>query len=300
MVTPIIIAIVTAMLFLLIVYLFMARGQTPYLRYNDMRKQEGVMRYMADAAVAIAPAIPPALLRQKPTSRAKLDDKINRAGNPWKVTPVEFIVLKYVFCIVGFVLGFGIFAAIGSTVAMIPWFVWPILGALAGFMVPNYVYHQKTTERDLQFKKELPEALNLLTIATSAGSTFKVALNDIVPLLKPGVVHDELSMVNDDIASGNTIVGALDNLSKRSPNVDTEAFVKSIKQAEEYGSNADITATLKSRSETNREEFNAFIENKIVKLSSQMMAILTPTLMGSLFIITLAPMLSMLSQIGLF
>jgi hypothetical protein len=30
------------------------------------------------------------------------------------------------------------------------------------------------------------------------------------------------------------------------------------------------------------------------------MAILTPTLMGSLFIITLAPMISMLSQIGLF
>ena len=123
MVTPIIITIVTALLFLLIIYLFMARGQTPYLRYNEMRKQDGVMKYMADAAVAIAPALPSSLLRQKPTARAKLDAKINKAGNPWKVTTVEFVVMKYVFLIVGFILGLMMFAAIGSTVAMVPWFV---------------------------------------------------------------------------------------------------------------------------------------------------------------------------------
>lgn len=300
MITPLVIAIMSVICAIIFIYLFVARSSTPYLRYSDMKSQDGIMKYVADAAIALAPIIPEQLIRQSPSSREKLENKLNQSGNPWKLTPTEFILLRYVFMVMGFIAGFGVFWAIGSTVPAVPWFVWPLVVAALGFFVPNYVYHQKKTERDFVFKKKFPEALDLLVTATNANSTFKVALQKIVPLLEPSAVKDELSKVNLDIASGNTVVGALDNFAKRAPNSDTEAFVKAVKQSEEYGSSSNIQDTLKSRAATNREEFDAYVENRIAKLSSNMMAILTPSLMISLFIITLAPMLSMLSTLGLF
>lgn len=303
MVTPLIIAIVAGLFFFAIIYLFVARdqGSTPYIRYNDMMHQDGYMKYVAQAARAIGPSIPPVLLRKKPDARSRLEQKINKAGNPWKVTPMEFIVLKYTLMIGGIVMGLFIFWAVGPYVGnMIPWFVYPIFGGLFGFVIPDLQYKMSADERTLQFKKMLPEALDMLVISTSAGSAFKQAMTEVVPLLQPSVVKDELAKVNQDVAGGNTMVGALENMAKRAPNPDTEAFVKAIKQAEEYGSSADITQTLRARADTNREEYNAYVENKIAKLASHMMAVLAPTLIGALGIVCLAPMLSLISTYGLF
>lgn len=303
MVTPLIIAIVMGLFFAAIVYLFIARdkGGAPYIRYNDMMKDEGYMKYVAKAARVIGPSIPSGLIRQKPNARARLEDRINKAGNPWHVTPTEFIVLKYTLMIGGLVMGFFIFWMVGDIIGtIIPWFVYPLFCAVFGFFIPDIQYRMSTNERDLAFKKQLPEALDMLVISTSAGSAFKQAMTEVVPLLQPGVVKDELTKVNQDVAAGNTIVGALENMAKRSPNADTEAFVKAIKQAEEYGSSADITATLRARADTNREEYNAYVENRIAKMPSHMMAVLAPTLIGSLGILCLAPILSLISTYGLF
>lgn len=303
MVTPLILAIVFGLFFFAIVYLFIARDMSvsPYLRYTDMSKQEGYMKYLAQMSRAIGPSIPPQLLRPKPNAKARLELKINKAGNPWKVTPVEFIVLKYALLIVGIVMGFFIFWAIGPYVGdMIPWFVYPIFCAVFGFFIPDLQYKMSADERTLAFKKQLPEALDMLVISTSAGSAFKQAMKEVVPLLTDGVVKDELTKVNQDVAAGNTIVGALENMAKRSPNPDTESFMKAIKQAEEYGSSADITATLRARADTNREEYNSYVENKIAKMASHMMAVLAPTLIGALGVVCLAPMISLIGTYGLF
>lgn len=297
-----IIAIVMGLFFFAIVYLFAAHDKgSPYIRYNDMQKKGGYMKYVAQAARVIGPSIPMGLLRQKPSAKARLEDKINKAGNPWKVTPMEFIVLKYTLMFGGLVMGFFIFWAVGDIIGtLIPWFVYPLFCAVLGFFIPDIQYRMSTNERDLAFKKQFPEALDMLVIATSAGSAFKQAMTEVVPLLSPGVVKDELEKVNQDVAAGNTIVGALENMAKRSPNSDTEAFVKAIKQAEEYGSSADITATLRARADTNREEYNSYVENKIAKMASHMMAVLAPTLIGALGILCLAPMLSLIQTYGLF
>lgn len=298
-----IIAIVMGLFFFAIIYLFMAHDKSgsPYIRYNDMQKEDGYMKYVAQAARVIGPSIPMGLLRQKPDAKARLEDRINKAGNPWKVTPMEFIVLKYTLMLGGLVMGFFIFWMVGDIVgALIPWFVYPLFCAVFGFFIPDLQYRMSTDERDLAFKKQFPEALDMLVIATSAGSAFKQAMIEVVPLLSPGVVKDELEKVNQDVAAGNTIVGALENMAKRSPNSGTEAFVKAIKQAEEYGSSADITTTLRARADTNREEYNSYVENKIAKMASHMMAVLAPTLIGALGILCLAPMLSLIQTYGLF
>lgn len=302
--SPIIIAVVMGLFILMIVYLFASKGNknnSLYIRYTDTGKDDIYLRYAAQAAKALAPSIPESLIRQKPTARKRLETKLNRAGNPWKVTPLEFIVLRYTFLIGGVILGFLFYWLMSSAVGdFIPWFVYPIVCGLIAFALPDLQYMSYATSRELAFKKELPEALDMLVIATSAGSAFKQALKEIVPLMPAGVVKDELEKVNQDVDAGNTIVGALENMAKRSPNPDTESFMKAIKQAEEYGSSADITATLRSRADTNREEYNAFVENKIAKLASHMMTVLAPTLISALGILCLAPMISLISTYGLF
>lgn len=297
--SPLVIAIMVVILFLLIVYLFVSRNRVPYLKYGDMKKQDGMMKYVADTATVIAPLIPQGLVRQKPSSRERLERRLGSAGNPWHVTAVEYIVLRYAFLVIGLVVGFVLYWVMGTGIA-IPWMIWPIVGGGVGYFIPDYVYDRATKERTLRFKIELPEALDLLAIATSAGSTFKVAMHEVVPLLRPGVVKDELAKVDSDITSGNTVVGSLNNLASRAPNPDTRAFVKAIKQAEEYGSKTDISKTLRARADTNREEYNSYVENKIAKMASEMMGVLTPTIIIPLCIISLAPVLSLLGSIGLF
>lgn len=289
----------TVILFLLIVYLFVSRNRVPYLKYEDMKQQDGIMKYVADTATAIAPLIPQGLVRKKPDAQERLEKKLGRAGNPWHVTATEYTVIRYALLVIGFGAGFVLYWILGTGIT-IPWLIWPLVGALIGYMIPDYVYDRATKERTLSFKKELPEALDLLAISTSAGTTFKVAMYEVVPLLRPGVVKDELSRVASDLKSGNSVVGALNNLAARAPNPDTTAFVKSIKQSQEYGANADISKTLRARADTNREEYNAYVENRIAQMSSSMMAALTGGMLIPLCIISLAPMMSLLSQVGLF
>lgn len=298
-VSPLVIAITGTILFLLIVYMFVSKNRTPYLSYNDMKKQDGVMKYVAETAVTVAPLIPQGLIKQKPNARDKLERKINSAGNPWHVTPPEYIVIRYTLTIIGAVAGFIGYWIIGKFVG-IPWVLWPLILGAVGYLIPDHVYDNATKDRTLRFKIELPEALDLLAISTSAGSTFKTAMDEVVPLLRPGVVQDELAKVNSDIKSGNSVVGALNNMATRAPNPDTRSFVKAIKQNEEYGSNSDISRTLRARAETNREEYNSYVENKIAKMSSNMMGVLTIGMVAPMLIISLAPMLSLLTQVGLF
>lgn len=298
-VSPLVIAITGTILFLLIVYMFVSKNRTPYLSYNDMKKQDGAMKYVAETAVTVAPLLPQGLVRQKPDARDRLERKINSAGNPWHVTPPEYIVIRYTMMIIGAVAGFIGYWIIGKFVGL-PWILWPLILGAVGYLIPDYVYDNATKERTLRFKIELPEALDLLAISTSAGSTFKTAMDEVVPLLRPGVVQDELAKVNADIKSGNSVVGALNNLAARAPNPDTRSFVKAIKQNEEYGSNSDISRTLRARAETNREEYNSYVENKIAKMSSNMMGVLTIGMVAPMLIISLAPMLSLLAQVGLF
>ena len=213
---------------------------------------------------------------------------------------MEFVILRYTLAVLGIFLGLFVFWGVGPTVGFLPWWSYVLFCSILGFVLPDLQYKMSTDNRDIIFKKKFPDALDMLVISTSSGSAFKQAMSEVVPLLPDSIVKNELAKVNDDIAAGNTITGALDNLAKRSPNADTEAFVKAIKQAEEYGSNADITKTLRARADTNREEYDSFVETKIAKLSSHMMAILAPTLIGALGVLCLAPMLSLISAYGLF
>jgi tight adherence protein C len=176
-----------------------------------------------------------------------------------------------------------------------PWYLIVGLAAVVGFLYPGINHKEKAAERDLDFKRNLPEALDLIIISVSAGRTFNQALRDTVPHLKDSHLKTELSSVIRTVDSGRTMKEALDNFADRAPSTSIVTFTRSLQEASEL--NASMEGTLRSRSDESRAELFSMIRERTAALPIKMTAVLTPTLSFALMIILLAPFVTSLMAI---
>lgn len=209
-----------------------------------------------------------------------------RSGNPWNLTVQEFFFFQFVSAFLGFILGWIVWFGL-SFVFSIP--LWMALVALTGlgFMFPRFKYNDQAKKRDLDFKKQLPEALDLIIISLSGGNTFTQSVRESLPNMKEGVLKDEFRDLVGSIDTGRTLNEALRHFGERAPNESIRTFVQAVREANEL--NVPLVEVLQSRAEASRQEFFAIIHNKTAQLSSKMMGILTPTLIPALMIIVLTP-----------
>lgn len=216
-----------------------------------------------------------------------------RSGNPWNLTAQEFFFFQFVSAFLGFVAGW-IFWLLMQLVFPLP--LWLCLIALTGlgFMLPRMKYNDQAKARDLDFKKQLPEALDLIIISLSGGNTFTQAVRDSLPNMKDGVLKDEFQELIGSIDTGRTLNEALKNFGDRAPNESIRTFVQAVREANEL--NVPLVEVLQSRAEASRQEFFALIHMKTASLSAKMMGILTPTLIPALMIIVLTPAASTLLE----
>ena len=107
----------------------------------------------------------------------RIRHRLDLAGNPigWDVDRV--LAFKMIGLIAGLLLGFAIPLLLGWS---LPVLVLVVVGlALLGFMAPNLVLYQPAYERTEKLRKDLPDALDLLTISVEAGLSFDAALAQV-------------------------------------------------------------------------------------------------------------------------
>ncbi|WP_254660890.1 type II secretion system F family protein [Bacillus sp. FJAT-27225] len=216
---------------------------------------------------------------------AKIERKLQRAGNPFGMTPVDFRLLQAA-CSIGFPLafaGYGLLIELSSSKVFIAAFVGLALGGIA----PHYYLKQKAKTRETLALKELPDTLDLLTVSLEAGLGFDAAVAKLVSK-RTGVLSDEFQRSLEEMRLGKVRRDALGGVRDRLEGVDAvKNFISSIIQAEKLG--IGMVQVLRAQSVEVRAQRKQRAEEAAMKAPIKMLFPLVLFIFPSLFIVLLGP-----------
>jgi tight adherence protein C len=219
-------------------------------------------------------------------------DLMLKSGNPWKVTVEEFIGLSIALSVFGLLLGAAI-AASGTIPDVVPPIVVVIFIAASGLVMPYSVYNTRKETRSKIIQRQLPEALDLLTITIATGQSFEFALTSVSTQLPEGLLRTEFSKIVVELQAGSTLERSFKAFSRKFESQDLESFTKAVVLANDLGS--DVSQTLTNQADFVRSNYEARIERMIGRLETTMFIPLITTMLPAFMIIFIAPTLSTLS-----
>ena len=115
-----------------------------------------------------------------------------------------------------------------------PIWTWP-LGAAAGFVLPTWDLARRVAARRARLVMELPAALDLLTIAVSAGQAPEQAL-DLVARRSGGIIGQELRGALRELVLGHRpLVATLEALAERNGAPELASLASNLRAAVEQG-----------------------------------------------------------------
>lgn len=207
-----------------------------------------------------------------------------RSGNPWRVTPEEYIIVRTLATIAGLI--FGLFVATLGYIEIDPLLI-AGFGALIGFVLPKSLLSSEWAKRRRDLDTTLPEALDLMRIALDAGYNFNNALQQTIELLNSGPTRNELARVNNELKAGRSLNIALTGFSYRCPTDGVESFVRVINQSQATG--VDIASTLAFQADEARADYERQVDVKAQKMQTTLFFPIIGLLLPVLVILMFAP-----------
>lgn len=246
-------------------------------------------KYVRPTIANVLPQTPKALTEyaRKNSNIAAL---LAKTGNPWRVSPEEYVVIRVLAVLMGIMVALLLFA-IGYIPAEFGIAVAPV-GALLGYIAPKAMLDSAWAKRRRDLNAVLPEALDLLRICMDSGYNFTNGLQQTVDILADSVTKDELSRVVSELRAGRTVTVALEAFAVRCPTDAVEAFVRAISQAQATG--VDIATTLAYQAEETRAEYERQIEVRSQKLQTTLFLPLIGFFIPTLLILIFGPAVVML------
>jgi tight adherence protein C len=141
---------------------------------------------------------------------------------------------------------------------------------------------RKITKRKNEIEKELPNAIDLITVTVEAGLSFNSAVDRFVKTTKSNLSFEFETMLKE-MRLGISKKIALKNISNRCDVLDLSTFIGSIVQAEELG--VSITNILRIQSKIVREKRRQKSMKAPIKLLFPILFFIFPTI----FLILLGP-----------
>ena len=105
---------------------------------------------------------------------------------------------------------------------------------VAGFFAPNMVLYQMAYNRADRMRKELPDALDLLTISVEAGLAFDAALSQVARQTE-GPLAEEFFRVLQEMQIGMGRIDAFKAMAERTDVDEVRTFVTALVQADAFG-----------------------------------------------------------------
>jgi tight adherence protein C len=162
----------------------------------------------------------------------KLSQRLESAGSPegWDVN--RLLSVKVLAAGVGLLLGFALPVVAGASVAVIIGAT--IIGGAAGFFGPDLAIYQIAYNRREQIRKDLPDAMDLLTITVEAGLAFDAAVTQVARNTE-GPLADEFYRVLQEVQLGRSRSEALEQMAERINVEELNIFVSAVVQADSLG-----------------------------------------------------------------
>lgn len=214
----------------------------------------------------------------------KIRTRLDLAGNPpgWDVDRI--LGLKALGLVAGTLVGIAVpplFDAGARGVILIT-----LALAVLGWFGPTMWIYQVGYDRAEQIQRELPDALDLLTISVEAGLAFDAALSQVARN-SDGPLGKELFRVLQEMQIGTGRIDALRALADRTDVEDLRIFVGAMVQADTFG--IPIANVLRVQSREMRVKRSQRAEEKAQKVPVKILFPLIFCILPALFIVVMGP-----------
>jgi tight adherence protein C len=227
-------------------------------------------------------------------SATRIRHKLDLAGNPLGWTVDRVVAGKVLGAMVGLVVG-GLAAMLLADSLQ---FRGAITGAglLVGFLGPNLYLYQKAYDRSAKMLRELPDAIDLLTISVESGLGFDAAIQQVARKTQ-GPLSEEFARVLREMQIGQGRSEALRGLGERSNIQDLRGFVSALVQADSFG--IPVAQVLRVQSHEMRVKRRQRAEEKAQQVPVKMTIPLIFCILPCLFIAVMGPaVISMLANVA--
>lgn len=214
----------------------------------------------------------------------RIRHRIELAGNPpqWDVDRV--VALKMLGLITGFLVGLclpllldaGALPAIGIPIAL----------CVVGYFGPDLALYQLAYNRREQIRRELPDALDLLTISVEAGLSFDAALSQVARNTS-GPLAEEFFRVLQEMQIGLSRSEAMRALGERTDLSELKGFITAMVQADSFG--IPIASVLRVQAHEMRVKRSQRAEELAQKVPVKILFPLIFCILPALFVVVLGP-----------
>ncbi len=217
-------------------------------------------------------------------SAERIRHKIDMAGNPEGWTVDRFVAGKVFGTIVGLLVAlvFSLMLGAGLPVRIVV----VLGGAVAGFFSPGMYLYQKVYDRSQRLQRDLPDAIDLLTISVESGLGFDAAIQQVARHTE-GPLADEFARVLSEMQIGQGRASALRGLADRTDVPDVRTFVGAMVQADAFG--IPIAQVLRIQAQEIRVKRRQRAEEKAQQVPVKITVPLIFCILPCLFIAVMGP-----------
>jgi tight adherence protein C len=215
---------------------------------------------------------------------ARIRRKLDLAGNPtgWDVNRI--IAFKMLGLFAGAVVGLMLGLLVGSSPLVI---IGLIIGsAVLGYFAPSIALYQSAYNRTEQMRKDLPDALDLLTISVEAGMAFDSAVSQVARNTR-GPLADEFFRVLQEMQIGLSRAEAIRAMGDRTDLSELRNFASAMVQADTLG--IPVASVLRVQANEMRVKRSQRAEEQAQRVPVKILFPLIFCILPVLFIIILGP-----------
>lgn len=210
---------------------------------------------------------------------------LDLAGNPYGWSPMQFLGFRFLAALL--LGGLGIVVLVLAKGMALPRrIVLTGIMAIVGYYLPSLWLRSKTSSRQREITRSLPDALDLLTICVEAGLGFDGAIGRVAEKWD-NELSREFRRVLQEIQLGKLRREALRNMADRIEVPEVSTFVAAIIQAEELG--VSIAKVLHIQAEEMRRRRRQRAEELARQAPIKMLPAIAFLIFPAIFVVLLGP-----------
>ncbi|WP_148614631.1 type II secretion system F family protein [Nocardioides rubriscoriae] len=227
-------------------------------------------------------------------SSDRLQRRLDYAGNPRDWNADRVVSVKVLAAIALTAVGFALGLVLGADA---PILVLMTLGGLVlGFFTPDLYLYQTAYNRSEKLSRELPDAIDLLTISVESGLGFDAACQQVSRNTE-GPLSEEFARMLAEMQIGQTRSAALRGMADRTNVPDVKSFVGAMVQADAFG--IPIAGVLRVQSSEMRVKRRQRAETKAQQVPVKITVPLIFCILPCLFVAVMGPAaLQIIDNIG--